>query len=61
MARLNTRTSQSFIVSLMIHGILLFILGVYLVTQTQRFQDLIDASILKTAASPQAKSPKACR
>lgn len=56
MARLNTRTSQSFIVSLVIHGILLFILGVYLVTQTQRFQDLIDASILKAPHPPSQKS-----
>ena len=58
MARLNTRMTQSFIVSLVIHGVILFILGIYLVTQTQQFQDLIDASILKAADPPKPKVRK---
>ncbi|MCH8295621.1 DUF4159 domain-containing protein [Candidatus Poribacteria bacterium] len=58
MLRLNARTSQSFIASLVLHGIILFILGVYLVTQTQQFQDLIDASFLKSPDPPKPKVRK---
>ena len=58
MLRLNARTSQSFIASLVLHGIILFVLGVYLVTQTQQFQDLIDASFLKSPDPPKPKVRK---
>ena len=51
MSRFST-TSQSFIVSLLIHGLIAFVLGVFLITQTRAFRDLIDASILQPAEPP---------
>ena len=45
-------TSQSFIVSLLVHVLVVFVLGVFLVTQTRSFRDLIDASILQPAKPP---------
>lgn len=52
MSRLNTTTSRSLIMSLSIHGLLLFVLAGYLITQTKPFQDVIDAAILKPTAPP---------
>ena len=51
-------TSQSFIVSLLIHLLIAFVLGVFLVTQTRTFRDLIDASILRPANPPKPKIRK---
>lgn len=51
MSRLRT-TSQSFIVSLLIHALIVFVLGVFLITRTRAFRDLIDASILQPAEPP---------
>ena len=51
-------TFQSFIVSLLIHGLIAFVLGVFLITQTRTFRDLIDASILEPAEPPKPKIRK---
>lgn len=51
MSRLRT-TSQSLIVSLLIHALIAFVLGVFLITRTRAFRDLIDASILQPAEPP---------
>ena len=51
-------TSQSLIVSLIVHGLIILIAGVYLVTHTKPFQDLIDATILKTPEPPKPKVRK---
>lgn len=51
MSRFRT-TSQSFIVSILIHGLIAFVLGVFLITQTRAFRDLIDASILHPVEPP---------
>ena len=51
MSRFRT-TSQSFIVSLLFHALIAFILGVFLITQTRAFRDLIDANILQPAEPP---------
>ena len=45
-------TSQSCIVSLIIHGIVGLVVSIYLIAQTQPFQDFIDASILKPPDPP---------
>ena len=51
-------TSQSLIVSLIVHGIVVLVVGAYLVTQTEPFHDLIDASILKPPDPPKPKVRK---
>ena len=45
--------------SLIIHGVLAFIAGVYLVTQTQQFKDLVGAEVLqaKEPPKPQVRKP----
>lgn len=57
MSHFNT-TYQSFIVSLLIHGLIVFVLGVFLITQTRAFRDLINASILQPAEPPKPKIRK---
>ena len=52
------RTSQSFIVALIIHGVIGLVVSIYLITQTQPFQDFIDASILNPADPPKPKVRK---
>lgn len=51
MSRFST-TSQSLIVSLLVHALIVFVLGVFLITRTRAFRDLIDASILQPAEPP---------
>ena len=55
--RLKT-TSQSLVISLVIHGLIVFILSVYLISQTKPFQDLIDATFLDTPDPPKPKVRK---
>ena len=45
--------------SLIIHGVLAFIAGIYLVTQTQQFKDLVGAEVLqaKEPPKPQVRKP----
>ena len=57
MKRLKT-TSQSLIASLIVHGLILFVIGTYLVTKTQPFQDFIDGSLVKTPDPPKPKVRK---
>merc|ERR1711900_18626 len=53
------RTSGAFMTSLIIHGVLAFIAGIYLVTQTQQFKDLVGAEVLqaKEPPKPQVRKP----
>ena len=51
-------TSRSFIVALIIHGIVGLTVGIYLIAQTQPFQDFIDASILNPPDPPKPKVRK---
>ena len=52
-------TSGAFMTSLIIHGVLAFIAGIYLVTQTQQFKDLVGAEVLqaKEPPKPQVRKP----
>ena len=53
------QTSGAFMTSLILHGIAAFIAGVYLVTQTQQFKDLVGAEVLqaKEPPKPQVRKP----
>jgi hypothetical protein len=53
------RTSSAFTVSLIIHGVLAFVVSAYLVTQTQQFKDLVGAEVLqaKEPPKPQVRKP----
>ena len=46
------KTSSALITSLIIHGVAVLILGVYLVTQTPQFKDLVGAQILNPPDPP---------
>ena len=52
MTRANGRTSQSLVISLIIHGLILLILGAYLISKTEPFQDYIDAAFLAAPSPP---------
>jgi hypothetical protein len=53
------RTSSAFMVSLVIHIAIAFIVSAYLVTQTQQFKDLVGAEVLqaKEPPKPQVRKP----
>ncbi len=46
-------------ISLILHGVIAFIAGIYLVTQTQQFKDLVGAEVLKAKdpPKPQVRKP----
>ena len=53
------RTSGALMTSLVVHGVLAAIAGIYLVTQTQQFKDLVGAEVLqaKEPPKPQVRKP----
>ena len=53
------KTSGAFMTSLVIHGIIIVIAGVILVSQTQQFKELVGADILeeKDPPKPQVRKP----
>jgi len=60
MAKIFGRTSTAFMISLVIHGVALFVLGIYMVyTQSEKFQQLIDAAFFKPTnpPKPQVRKP----
>ena len=52
------RTSGAFMTSLVIHGIIIFIAGLVLVTQTEQFKDLVGAEVLEAKEPPKPKVRK---
>ena len=53
------KTSGALMTSLIVHGVAFFIAGIYLVTQTQQFKDLVGTDILqaKEPPKPQVRKP----
>ena len=53
------KTSGALMTSLIVHGVAFFITGIYLVTQTQQFKDLVGAEVLqaKEPPKPQVRKP----
>ncbi len=53
------KTSGALMTSVIVHGVAFFIAGVYLVTQTQQFKDLVGTDILqaKEPPKPQVRKP----
>ncbi len=52
------RTSGAFMTSLVLHAIIAFIAGIYLVTQTEQFKDLVGAEVLQPKEPPKPKVRK---
>ncbi len=52
------RTSSAFLTSMILHGVIFFIAGIYLVTQTQQFKDLVGAEVLQAKEPPKPKVRK---
>ena len=52
------RTSGAFMTSLVIHGIIIFVAGLILVTQTEQFKDLVGAEVLEAKEPPKPKVRK---
>ena len=52
------RTSGAFMTSLILHGVIAFIAGIYLVTQTEQFKDLVGAEVLQPKEPPKPKVRK---
>jgi hypothetical protein len=52
------RTSGAFMTSLVLHAVIAFIAGIYLVTQTEQFKDLVGAEVLKPQEPPKPKVRK---
>ncbi|MYE89742.1 hypothetical protein F4X33_12180, partial [Candidatus Poribacteria bacterium] len=53
------KTSGALMTSLIVHGVAFVIAGIYLVTQTQQFKDLVGAEVLqaKEPPKPQVRKP----
>ena len=53
------KTSGAVMISLIVHGAVFFIAGIYLVTQTQQFRDRFGAEVLqaKEPPKPQVRKP----
>ena len=53
------RTSGALIVSVVLHLVIVFVTGIYLITQTPRFRELIDAEVLqlKVPLGPKVRKP----
>ena len=52
------KTSGAFLTSLVIHGIIIFVAGLVLVTQTEQFKDLVGAEVLEAKEPPKPKVRK---
>ena len=52
------RTSGALIISVVLHLVIAFVTGIYLITQTPRFQDLIGAEVLQLKVPPGPKVRK---
>ncbi len=52
------RTSGAFMTSLVLHGIIIVIAGLVLVTQTEQFKDLVGAEVLEAKEPPKPKVRK---
>ena len=52
------RTSGAFMTSLVIHGIIIVIAGLVLVTQTEKFKDIVGAEVLEAKEPPKPKVRK---
>ena len=52
------KTSGAFVTSLVLHGVIAFIAGIYLVTQTEQFKDLVGAEVLQPKEPPKPKVRK---
>jgi hypothetical protein len=52
------RTSGALMTSLVIHGIIVFVAGLYFVSQTQQFKDLVGAEVLKAKDPPKPRVRK---
>ena len=52
------RTSSALIISVALHLVIAFVTGIYLITQTPRFQDLIGAEVLRLKVPPGPKVRK---
>jgi hypothetical protein len=52
------RTSGAFMTSLVLHAVIAFIAGIYLVTQTEQFKDLVGAEVLQPKEPPKPKVRK---
>ncbi len=52
------RTSGALMTSLVLHAVIAFIAGIYLVTQTEQFKDLVGADVLKPQEPPKPKVRK---
>ena len=50
------KTSGALMTSLIVHGVAFVIAGIYLVTQTQQFKDLVGAEVLQAKEPPQTSS-----
>ena len=53
------KTSGALMTSMIVHGVAFVIAGIYLVTQTQQFKDLVGAEVLqaKEPPKPQVRKP----
>ena len=52
------KTSGALMTSVIFHGVAFFITGIYLVTQTQQFKDLVGAEVLKAKEPPKPQVRK---
>ncbi len=52
------RTSGAFMTSVVLHVVIAFIAGIYLVTQTEQFKDLVGAEVLQPKEPPKPKVRK---
>ncbi len=52
------RTSGAFMTSVVLHAVIAFIAGIYLVTQTEQFKDLVGAEVLQPKEPPKPKVRK---
>ncbi len=52
------RTSGAFMTSLVLHAVIVLVAGVYLVTQTEQFKDLVGAEVLQPKEPPKPKVRK---
>ena len=54
------RTSGALMTSLVLHLVLAFVAGIYLITQTPHFRELIGAEIIQTDKTTEAYSTETC-
>jgi len=52
------KTSRALMTSIILHGVAVLIIGVYLVTQTPQFKDLVGAQVLEPSEPPKPKVRK---